>query len=584
MNPKAETVAEILGRLENCTRFGARFISASEQAQFYPYGEVLRRARASAAHLQARGLQPGDHVAVILPTGIEFFDAFLGTQLAGGAPTALYPPFRLGKLDEYFARLRRMLTRIGARFLITEKRIKRLIGEGVAGVPTLEAVIEAGDLASGGGQPAAVEVNPDAPAFFQFSSGSTSEPKAVVVSHRNLACNLAMMQRTLVYRDESEVENGAVCWLPLYHDMGLVGCLYLGLYYPATVTYLGPDSFLGRPALWLRTLSRYRAAISPAPNFAYGYCVNKIRDEELDGVDLSRWRMALNGAEPIDPEGVRAFSQRFARWGFRPEAITPVYGLAEAGLAVTFTDIDAPPLVTEFDRELLATQARAARGQGRQLVSVGRPLAGIAVEIRDGDGHPLPEGAAGRILIQGPSVTSGYFEDPEATASAIRDGWLDTGDLGFFFEGRLYIVGRVKDLIIIRGRNFAPQEIEELLLTAPGLRAGCVVALGGFVEGQGEQLIILAETDSRSPQNAEEVIAEIRNRVRAGLALNPHHVELLPPGTLPRTSSGKLRRSEALRQFVAGELVPPEKVTALKLLLEVGKSQIAWARFSPRER
>ncbi len=584
MKPKSQTVVEILAGLENCTRFGARFVSTSEQAEFYSYSEVLRRARASAAHLQSLGLRPGDHVAIILPTGIEFFDAFLGTQLAGGVPTALYPPFRLGKLDEYFARLRRMLTRIGAHYLITEKRIKRLIGEGVTGVPSLCGVIEAGDLSSGSEQPTPVAVDPDTTAFLQFSSGSTSEPKAVVVSHRNLACNLAMMEHALVYRDESEVENGAVCWLPLYHDMGLVGCLYLGLYYPATVTYLGPDAFLGRPALWLRTLSRYKAAISPAPNFAFGYCLNRIRDEELEGVDLSHWRAALNGAEPIDPEGVRAFGERFARWGFRPEAITPVYGLAEAGLAVSFSDLDAPPLVTEFDRELLATHARAATGPGRRLVSVGKPLPGVTVEIRDGDERPLPEGAVGRIVIHGPSVTSGYFEDPEATARSIRDGWLDTGDLGFFLEGRLYIAGRVKDLIIIRGRNFAPQEIEDLLLTVPGLRTGCVVALGGFVEGLGEQLIILAETDPRNPRSGDEVIAEVRRRVLAGLALSPHHVELLPPGTLPRTSSGKLRRSEALRQFVAGELVPPEKVTALKLILEIGKSQLAWARFSPQER
>jgi len=584
MKPKAETVDEILAGLADCTRFGARFVSASEQADFYSYAEIVRRTRAAAAFLQSQGLKPGDHVAIILSTGVQFFDAFLGTQLAGAVPTALYPPFRLGKLDEYFMRLRRMLTRIDARFLITEKRIRRLIGEGVADVPSLRSVIDASELLSTSGEPASVTVDPDSAAFFQFSSGSTSDPKAVVISHRNLTCNLAMMQQVLVYRDLSEVENGVVSWLPLYHDMGLVGCVYLGLYYPATITYLGPDTFLAQPALWLRTISRYKAALSPAPNFAYAYCVNKIRDEELDGVDISRWRLALNGAEPIDVDGIRAFTERFARWGLPQEAITPVYGLAEAGLAVTFTSPDEPPLVTEFDRDILATEARAVRGIGRKLVSVGSPLPGIAIEIRDGVERVLREGDVGRVLIKGPSVTSGYFNDPEASARTIQDGWLDTGDLGFFLEGHLYIVGRVKDLIIIRGRNFAPQEVEELLVSVPGLRAGCAVAVGGFVEGQGEQLIILAESDIRNPRNAEEVVAEVRSRVRTGLALSPHHVELLPPGTLPRTSSGKLRRSEALRQFVAGQLVPPEKVTALKLLLEMGKSRLAWSRFSSHER
>lgn len=584
MKPKAETVGEILTALEDCTRFGARFVSASEQADFYPYCEIVRRARATAAFLQSRGLKPGEHVAIILPTGVEFFDAFLGTQVAGAVPTALYPPFRLGKLDEYFMRLRRMLTRIEARFLITEKRIRRLIGEGVAGVPSLRAVIEANELSSASGEPAPVTVDPDTAAFFQFSSGSTSDPKAVVISHRNLACNLAMMEKVLVYRDLSEVENGVVTWLPLYHDMGLVGCVYLGLYYPATITYLSPDTFLTRPALWLRTISRYKAALSPAPNFAYAYCVNKIRDEDLEGVDISRWRLALNGAEPIDADGIRTFTERFARWGLPREAVTPVYGLAEAGLAVTFTSLDDPPLVTEFERDILATEARAVRGQGRKLVSVGSPLPGIAIEIRDGVEQTLPEGAVGRVLIKGPSVTPGYFNDPEATAKTIQDGWLDTGDLGFFLEGQLYIVGRVKDLIIIRGRNFAPQEVEELLVSVTGLRPGCAVAVGGLVEGQGEQLIVLAESDSRNPRDPQEVIAEVRSRIRSGLALSPHHVELLPPGTLPRTSSGKLRRSEALRQFVAGQLVPPEKVTALKLLLEMGKSRLAWSRFSSQER
>lgn len=584
MKPKAEIVAEILAQLEDCTRLGARFVSVSEQADFYPYCEIVRRARTSAAYLQRLGLKPGENVAIILPTGVDFFDAFLGTQLAGAVPTALYPPFRLGKLDEYFVRLRRMLTRIEARYLITEKRIRRLIGEGVVGVKSLRHVIEASELTSVSGEPACPRGNPDSPAFFQFSSGSTSDPKAVVVSHRNLVGNLAMMQQVLVERDAYEVENGGVCWLPLYHDMGLVGCLYLGLYYPATMTYIGPDLFLSRPALWLRTLSRYKAAISPAPNFAYAYCVNKIRDEELEGVDLSRWRIALNGAEPIDPEGVRSFTERFARWGLPPAAITPVYGLAEAGLGVTFSGVDDPPLVTEFDRDLLATEARGVRGPGRKLVSVGSPLPGIAVEIRNADDTVLPEAAVGRIMIKGPSVTCGYLNDPDATTRSIRDGWLDTGDLGFFLEGQLYIVGRVKDLIIIRGRNFAPQEIEELLLAVPGLRPGCAVALGGFVEGQGEQLIILAERDTRHLRNPEEVIADVRSRVRVGLALRPHHVELLPAGTLPRTSSGKLRRAEALRQFVAGELVPPEKVSALKLLLEMGKSRLAWSRFSSQQR
>ncbi|MCU1273974.1 MAG: AMP-binding protein [Bryobacterales bacterium] len=580
---KASNVADVLAALEDCTRFGARFVSAAEQDQFYSYKEIMRRARASAATLQAAGLEKGDRVAIILPTSVEFLDAFLGVQLAGGIPAALYPPFRLGKLDEYFARLRRMLSKIGARFLITQTRIKRLLGPAVVGVSSLQYVIDAGDLQSNG-RWNPVTVDPDQPAFLQFSSGTTVEPKAVVMSHSTLLYNLAMMERALVYRDESEVEGGCVCWLPLYHDMGLVGCVYMGLYYPATVTYLGPDTFLARPSIWLRTLSRFRAAISPAPNFAYGYCVKKIRDDEMQGVDLSHWRAALNGAEPIDLDSVDRFSERFSRWGFKREAMTPVYGLAEAGLGVSFTDLDHPPLVTEFDREALSTTGRAKPGPGRRLIAVGRPLPGVEVEIRDPDDRLVPQGQVGRIMIQGPSIMKEYYQDPELTARTIRNGWLDTGDLGFFFDDQLYIAGRAKDLIIIRGRNYAPQEIEELLIDIEGTRAGCAIAVSTAVETEGEQLIVLAERDSRSQRNADEIAADIKARILSGLSLIPHHVEILPPGTLPRTSSGKLRRSEALRQFVAGELVPPEKVTALKLLLELGKSQLAWANFNSQER
>jgi acyl-CoA synthetase (AMP-forming)/AMP-acid ligase II len=361
--------------------------------------------------------------------------------------------------------------------------------------------------------------------------------------------------------------------------MGLVGCLYLGMYYPGTVTYMGPDTFLARPAIWLRTLSRYRSAISPAPHFAYSLCATKIKDEEMDGVDLSHWRAALNGAEPIESDGIQRFTERFARWGFQATAMTPVYGLAEAGLGVTFTGLDDLPRFTEFSREGLWNGGAAHPGPGRRIASVGRQLPGVEVAIFDDLEQPVVEGGVGRIWVKGPSITKGYWESPELTANMIHGDWLDTGDLGFFYEGELYIAGRAKDLIIIRGRNYAPQEMEELLLDVEGVRKGCVAAVSTLIEGEGEQLIMLAEKDPRSKRPEEEVRAEISHRILKGLSLKPRDVELLEPGTLPRTSSGKLRRSEALRQFLAGELVAPEKVNALKLLFEVGKSQLAWAKF-----
>lgn len=580
------TVLDMLLSLEGMTTRGARFLTPSLSEAFYSYSDVLKRIKTAAATLQAAGLRPGDRVAVILPTSIQFFDAFLGAQLAGGIPTALYPPFRLGKLEEYFARLRKMLNKIGARFLITDGRIKKLLGAATT-VESLSRVFEAKELVdSTSASPSdwrEINVEEEDPVFLQFSSGTTLEPKAVQVSHVNLIENLKMMGNTLdqCYRDGSEADRGCVTWLPLYHDMGLVGCLYLGLSYPATITYLGPEMFIGQPAIWLQALSKYKAVISTAPNFAYGLCLHKVKDKEMEGVDLSNWILALNGAEPIDIDTVNRFADRFAQWGFRRDALTPVYGLAEAGLGVTFpSTLQQEPVINEFDRDLLSTEGRAERGPGRKLPSVGKPLPGLKVQIRDQEENVLPDGYVGRIMISGPSITKGYFNDPEMTASIIGpDGWLNTGDLGFFFEANLYIAGRVKDLIILRGRNYAPQEFEDPLYELEGIRLGCTVAVSSSVEGQGEQLIILAEKDSRSDRPDEEIITDIKARLLSTVAVEPWHVEILEAGTLPRTSSGKLRRSEALRQFLGGELTPPEKVTTLKILKEVGKSQLAWAKF-----
>ncbi len=571
--------------LENVTTRGARFLTPALNETFYPYSDILKRIKTAAATLQAHGVKKGDRVAIILPTSIYFFDAFLGAQLAGGIPTALYPPFRLGKLDEYFARLREMLDRIGARFLITDSRIKNLLGQ-ASTVQTLSAVFDVKDLFERTKSTAAdwreVDIEEDEPVFLQFSSGTTLKPKAVQVSHVNLIENLKMMGNSLdaVYRDGTEGDRGCVTWLPLYHDMGLVGCLYVGLSYPATITYMGPETFIGQPAIWLQAISKYKAIISPAPNFAYGLCLQKVKDKEMEGVDLSGWKLALNGAEAIDVDTINRFAERFAQWGFNRSAITPVYGLAEAGLGVTFPVLEREPVFNEFDRNMLAGEGRAVLGSGRKLPSVGKPLPGLRVEVRDPEGDPVPEGWVGKIYISGPSITKGYYNDPEMTADILdADGWLNTGDLGFFFEGNLYIAGRAKDLIILRGRNYAPQEFEDPIYELEGIRLGCAVAVGTMIESQGEQLIIMAEKDSRSDLADEDIASEIKKRLLSKVGVEPWHVEMLAPGTLPRTSSGKLRRSEALNQFMAGELTPPNKVTTLGMLKEVAKSQVAWMRF-----
>jgi len=500
-------------------------------------------------------------------------------------PVPLYPPVRLGRLDEYLHRTARMLETAGARLVLADPRVKRILGESVAavrprfGCRTLDELPRATRHA----EAEAVEVGASDLALVQFSSGTTVDPKPVALSHRAVVAQTEILNG--FWQDTAELRHSCVSWLPLYHDMGLIGCVFPALSRDATLTLLGPELFVARPALWLRALSRYRATISPAPNFAYGLCLSKITDAEMEGVDLSGWRTALNGAEAVAPPVVRAFCERFARWGFRAEAMTPVYGLSEASLAVTFSALDRPFRATAFDREALSrplsegAEARAASG-GREIVSVGRPVPGFRLRVVDEAGDDLPEERVGRVLVQGPSLMEGYLGAPEATARALIAGWLDTGDLGFLHRGELYLTGRAKDVVILRGRNYAPEEIERAVEGVPGVRTGCVVAVSWLPEeAPGEVLALLVEA-ARDAGPAERMAlpGACREAVLGATGLAVDEVVVLEPGTLPRTSSGKLRRQEALRLHLAGELLPPDRVTPLRLAGAVARSGLAYAR------
>jgi acyl-CoA synthetase (AMP-forming)/AMP-acid ligase II len=301
----------------------------------------------------------------------------------------------------------------------------------------------------------------------------------------------------------------------------------------------------------------------------------------MEGVDLSGWRHALTGAEAVTPSVARAFCERFARWGFRPEALTPVYGLSEAALAVTFSDLDRPFRSVRFDRDGLSKEGLALEvNDGREIVSVGRPVPGFRLEIRNEDGRVLPPGRVGRVWASGPSLMDGYLNAPEATANALRDGWLDTGDRGFLRGGELYLTGRAKDVVILRGRNHAPDEIERAVEGLPGIRTGCVVAASWLPEeAEGESLVLFAEHSRHAtPDQIEALPQACRKAVLGATGLDVDEVVVLEPGTLPRTSSGKLRRQESLRLWLAGELTPPEPVTPLRLAGAMARSGLAYAR------
>jgi acyl-CoA synthetase (AMP-forming)/AMP-acid ligase II len=471
-----------------------------------------------------------------------------------------------------------MLAGVDAKLVLADRLVQRVLGRTIElarpplGCRTVEQL-----PAGGNAQP--VTSAPDDLALVQFSSGTTVDPKPVALTHAAL---LAQVDRlNAVWPDGDGLEHSGASWLPLYHDMGLVGCVFTALERPAVLTLIPPELFIARPAVWLRTISRYGATVSPAPNFAYGLCVARIGDDELQGVDLSCWRFALNGAECVVPSVARAFIERFARWGFRADAMRPVYGLSEAALAVTFSGGAQPFSSRHFSRECLAERGEAREAkEGREIVSVGRPLDGFTLRIVDERGCEIPERRIGRVLVRGPSLMHGYLDRPEATAEVLKHGWLDTGDLGFFDDGELFLTSRAKDTLILRGRNYAPQEVEEVVHDLPGVRPGCAVAVSHLEEGaEGEKLWLFVEAKRGVPRSEYEAMGEASGRrVVAATALTVDRVVVLEPGTLPRTSSGKLRRRETLRRYLAGELSPPQPVTRLRLAAAVAGSTLAYAR------
>ncbi len=559
----------------------ARFVDRRERETELGWGEVHRRARDVAGGLVALGVRPGDRVALILPTSPGFLDAFFGAMLAGAVPVPIYPPVRLGRLDEYHQRTARMLQAVEARLVISDRRVRRVLGRTVELARPELGLVRVDQLPR---RPLTSPPNvfPDDAAFIQLSSGTTMEPKPIRLTHRQVLANVGAILGAILeaHPEVDGLRHSGVCWLPLYHDMGLVGCVMTAVVHAGDLTLIPPELFVARPGVWLRAISRHRATISPAPNFAYGLCADRVTDEELKGVDLSCWRVALNGAEPVTPRVLQRFVDRFEPVGLAPEAVTPVYGLAEATLAVTFSPLSRPFAWLAFDREDLSERGRATIQQsGFPLVSLGRPLPGFALQVVDDRGDEVGEGRVGRVLVRGPSVMEAYHGRPGATAAALRRGWLDTGDQGFVLDGELYLHGRAKDLIILNGRNHAPQDIEQCLDDLPEVRTGCAAAVG-FVPtgGDGEQLAVLAERASGAVVDAARLRDQIELRVLERTGLRPSTVELLEPGTLPRTSSGKIRRAEALRQYRRGALRPPATVSTVRMIGAMVDSHLAMAR------
>jgi len=578
------TLVDLLRRAAASDTSGIRVLDRKgEQAAWLSWAGVWHRALRVAGGLAARGVARGDRVALVFPAGPPFIESFFGTVAAGAVPVPLYPPVRLGRLDEYHESAARMIGSVEAKLVLADRRVRRLLGETARRARPPLGCLVPDDLPGGVGE--AASPDPGDIALIQFSSGTTRDPKPVALSHRAVVGQVTALNG--FWPDEGGVVHSGVSWLPLYHDMGLIGCLFTALERPGTITLIPPEAFVAAPAVWLRAISTWRATISPAPTFAYSLAAHRIRDEDLEGVDLSSWRVALCGAETVVADVLREFARRFARWGFDERALTPVYGLSEASLAVTFSQLGGGARATRFDRDGLESEgiARPHEG-GREIVSVGRPIPGVELRIADADGRPVPEGRVGEVQCRGPSTMEGYFGRPEASAAAWCDGWLRTGDLGFASGGELYLVGRLRDILLLRGRNHDPEEVERAVEGVAGVRDGCTVAVSWLPEGaEGERLLVLVEARRGVPPSRFGEIATACSRaIVERTSLVPDEVVVVAAGSLPRTSSGKLRRGEALRQYNAGELRAPAPVTAPRLAGAAARSALSFlrARLFPR--
>lgn len=534
------------------------------------YSALLQGATAIANGLQAYGIEPGETVAIMLPTCEDFFYSFFGILLIGAIPVPLYPPFRPDKIEEYAMRASTILKNAQARVLITFDKAQRLSELLKVFISSLHAVTTAAALKEKAtGKLKAVTIHQEMPALIQYTSGSTSAPKGVLLSHQNILANIRAIGEAANMTSNDVV----VSWLPLYHDMGLIGAWLSSFYHASPVVILSPLSFLTRPERWLWAIHYHRATMSAAPNFAYELCVRRINPTAIAGLDLSSWRLSLNGAEAVRPKTILGFTEKFEPFGFNPQTLFPVYGLAESSVALTFPPLNRVPKIhsinrVHFEQKQEAIIESETSPDVLQFVSCGMPLKGHAIRIVNTFNEPLAECLVGHIQFKGPSSMMGYYRQQEQTQDITHEGWLDTGDLGYLHENELYITGRKKDIIIKAGRNLYPDEIEEITSLVPFVRKGCVIAFGAMREKwETEKLIIVAETKEKNTQLLKNIKAQIFEKVATVLGVIPDEVILVSSKTIPKTSSGKLQRQACKQAYLNNKLTQSH----LPVMLQMSK-------------
>jgi len=543
------------GAAQGDPRRGFTFIN-EEGETFYSYQELADITARYAAAMLRRGLRHGDRVVLALPDNAEFVFAFLGAMHAGLVPVPIYPPQGLGKLSFYLSHSQHIVRTSGASMLITSPQVKTILGSLIGGNLRSIRTVETLGIDDIKAPPA--NLNSDDIAFLQFTSGSTSQPKAVVLTYGSLNANAKCIRDRLAIGPDDM----GCAWLPLYHDMGLIGFVLAPIVNYRSSVLMPPMMFLKRPLEWLRQMSRFRANVSFAPNFAYGLCASRVRERDLEQLDLSNWRVAGCGAEPIQRATLESFSEKFASVGFRQNAFVYAYGLAENTLAVSFTAVGSRPHAEQVDVKAL-TEKKFARPVDEAenvstttVVSCGRPFADHEIKVLDDDGNVCAPRQVGEIVIRGPSMMKGYYNNAEMTNATIKKGWLHTGDLGFFLDGELFVCGRIKDLIIVSGRNYHPSDIEWVVSDVPGVRRGRVVAFGLQTEMTSDKTEqVIACVESKGNESRRELLTEaIKARVLEVLGLKITDVVYLERGSLPRTSSGKLQRNKTRDMYLKGQL------------------------------
>jgi 1-acyl-sn-glycerol-3-phosphate acyltransferase len=554
----AQTLVEVLDWhvLSHPDRPHILLCGEADHPEEITYRTLKQNAEAVAAGLLQRDLEPGQTVAIMLPTSREYFFSFFGVLLGGGIPVPLYPPVRPTQIEDHLRRHRDILGNAQAKILITVPEAQQLARLLKAQLEGLRSVVTVQELSAEAGEFNSLPLQPKDIAFLQYTSGSTGDPKGVVLTHANLLANIRAMGEA-VQADSTDV---FVSWLPLYHDMGLIGAWFGSLYYACHLVLMSPLAFLARPEQWLWTINQHRGTLSPSPNFGYELCLRKINDRDIKGLDLSSWRIAFNGAEPVSPETVQHFSERFSQYGFRPEAMTPVYGLAESSVGLAFPPLDRGPVIDWIRREPLISSGQAVPAQetdtkALRFVACGQPLPGHQIRIVDPTDRELPERQEGRLQFRGPSVTSGYFRNPGETRRLFHGDWLDSGDLAYIAGGDVYPTSRVKDIIIRGGRNIYPYELEEAIGEIPGIRKGCVAVFGNIDPASGtERLIVLAETRETGSEKIEQLRTRINGVAVDLLGMPPDDVVIAPSHTVLKTSSGKIRRAASRDLYEQGRI------------------------------